>query len=208
MKPLNRQPRPVAQAKGGGAGATAGPGRLRIVGGRFRGRLLPIPDQPGLRPTPDRVRETLFNWLAPLLPGARCLDLFAGSGALGLEAASRGAGEVVLVEHSAPVVRQLRANVLALGAEGVQVVRADALTWLEGDPRRFDLIFLDPPYADSLLGPACERLARPGWLAPGARIYLEAATGTGFPPLPDAWELVRERAAGQVRFALALASQV
>ena len=195
----------MAQAKGGGARAGAGAGRLRIVGGRFRGRRLPIPDQPGLRPTPDRVRETLFNWLGPLLPGARCLDLFAGSGALGLEAASRGAGEVVLVERCDPVVRQLRANVLTLGADAVQVVRADALDWLTGEPNPFHLVFLDPPFADGLLGPACERLAQPGWLAPSARIYLESDSRTGFPPLPVGWELVRDRTAGQVRFGLALA---
>ncbi len=171
----------------------------------MRGRLLPIPDQPGLRPTPDRVRETLFNWLAPVLPGARCLDLFAGSGALGLEAASRGAGAVVLVERSDPVVRQLRSNVLTLGVEHVQVVRADALDWLEGEPSPFHIVFLDPPFADGQLAPACERLARPGWLAPGARIYLETAARTGLPPLPPGWELLRERTAGQVRFALAVA---
>jgi 16S rRNA (guanine966-N2)-methyltransferase len=189
----------VAQAKGGGAG----PGQLRIVGGRFRGRRLPIPDQPGLRPTPDRVRETLFNWLAPVLPGARCLDLFAGSGALGLEAASRGAGEVVLVERSNPVVSQLRSNVLSLGAEGIQVIQADALAWLERAPNPFNLVFLDPPFAQGLLGPACDRLAQGGWLAPAARIYLETDARTGFPLLPAPWELVRDRTAGQVRFGLA-----
>lgn len=183
--------------------APGGPGRLRIVGGQWRGRRLPVPDQPGLRPTPDRVRETLFNWLAPVLPGARCLDLFAGSGALGLEAASRGAGEVVLVEKSEPVVRQLRANLLTLRAERVALARADALVWLAGEPRPFDLVFLDPPFADGLLGPACERLARPGWLAPGARVYLESAADIGFPTLPAGWELIRERTAGAVRFALA-----
>ncbi len=195
----------MAQAKERGAGQASGSGRLRIVGGRFRGRRLPIPDQPGLRPTPDRVRESLFNWLAPLLPGSRCLDLFAGSGALGLEAASRGAGEVVLVEHSEPVASQLRSNVLALGAEGILVVRAEALTWLGKDPSPFHVVFLDPPYAAGLLGPACERLAHAGWLAPAARIYLETDARSGFPVLPPDWTLVRERTAGQVRFGLALA---
>ena len=189
-------------ADGGRAGS--GPGRLRIIGGHNRGRRLPIPDQPGLRPTPNRVRETLFNWLTPVLPGARCLDLFAGSGALGLEAASRGAGEVVLVEHNAAVARQLSANVQTLAATGVQVIVADALTWLAGDPQPFDLVFLDPPFADGLLVPACALLAARGWLVPSARVYLEGADRVGFPPLPDGWELVRECKAGQVRFGLVL----
>lgn len=182
-----------------------GAGWLRIVGGRYRGRRLPIPDQPGLRPTPDRVRETLFNWLAPVLPGARCLDLFAGSGALGLEAASRGAGDVVLVERSEPVVRQLKANIAALGAESVHTVQADALRWLEREPPSpFDVVFLDPPFADALLGAACERLSAAAWLAPGARVYLESAARSAFPDLPAGWEPLRERTAGQVRFGLVL----
>jgi 16S rRNA (guanine966-N2)-methyltransferase len=176
---------------------------LRIIGGTYRGRRLPIPDQPGLRPTADRVRETLFNWLAPVLPGARCLDLFAGSGALGLEAASRGAGEVVLVERSEGVARQLRANCVTLGACVVQVIRADALTWLGGPSRPFDIVFLDPPFAESMLAPACALLADRGWLAPDARVYLETADRSGFPPLPADWELIRDRSAGQVRFGLA-----
>jgi 16S rRNA (guanine966-N2)-methyltransferase len=171
---------------------------------------LPIPDQPGLRPTPDRVRETLFNWLAPVIEGARCLDPFAGTGALGLEAASRGAGPVVLIERSEPVVRQLRDNMRLLRAGGVQVVQADALRWLD-DPARsadlgpIDLVFLDPPYAAGLLGPACELLALHHWLSAGARVYLETALASGFPPLPDGWTLIHDRTAGQVRFGLALA---
>ena len=188
----------------GPPGGRNGTGHLRIIGGTNRGRRLPIPDQPGLRPTADRVRETLFNWLAPVLPGARCLDLFAGSGALGLEAASRGAGNVVLVERNELVARQLRANCLTLGVPAVQVIQADALTWLGGDPSPFDLVFLDPPFAAGLLGPACTLLTDRGWLGMGARVYLETDARYGFPPLPDGWELVRERTAGQVRFGLAL----
>lgn len=199
----------MSRAKGAPGGRIAagpghGPGYLRIIGGVNRGRRLPIPDQPGLRPTADRVRETLFNWLAPVLPGARCLDLFAGSGALGLEAASRGAGNVVLVERNERVARQLRANCLTLGTQTVQVIQADALTWLGGDPGPFDLVFLDPPFAEGLLGPACTLLTDRGWLGTGARVYLETDARSGFPPLPDGWELVRERTAGQVRFGLAL----
>lgn len=194
--------------------ASAGPGRLRLIAGRFRGRRLPIPDQPGLRPTADRVRETLFNWLAPVIEGARCLDLFAGSGALGLEAASRGASWVVLIEQAEALARQLRSNVEVLGAgDRVRVVRTDALSWLAqtgsgaaGGP--FDLVFLDPPFAAGLLAPACDLLERTGWLAPGARVYLETGARSSLPPLPDGWVLTRERTAGQVRFALALAHPV
>lgn len=199
----------MASGKGGtrgriGHGVSGGPGHLRIIGGTNRGRRLPIPDQPGLRPTADRVRETLFNWLAPVLPGARCLDLFAGSGALGLEAASRGAGEVVLVERNAPVARQLDANRVTLNAQGVRVIQTDALAFLDGPPSPFDLVFLDPPFAAGLLGPACTRLAARGWLAPGARVYLETDRREGFPALPNGWQLIRERTTGQVRFGLVL----
>ncbi len=187
-----------------GRAARPGPGRLRIIGGRDRGRLLPIPDQPGLRPTPDRVRETLFNWLAPILPGARCLDLFAGSGALGLEAASRGAGRVVLVESNPVLARQLAATVVTLKADAVEVAAAEALAWLGGPPEPFDIVFLDPPFAAGLLAPVGARLAAGGWLAPAARVYLETSAADPFPPLPAGWQLTRERTAGAVRFGLAL----
>jgi 16S rRNA (guanine966-N2)-methyltransferase len=198
---VTRAPRPPAPA-GSGPGPKRGPrrepGRLRIVGGAYRGRKLPVPDQPGLRPTADRIRETLFNWLTPILPGARCLDCFAGSGALGLEAASRGAAEVVMLELAEPVVRQLLANVRA------QVVRCDALRWLEGQGRPFDIVFLDPPFADGLLAPACALLAGNGWVHEGSRVYLEAQAGPGLPSLPQGWRLVREQRAGQVAYGLAL----
>jgi 16S rRNA (guanine966-N2)-methyltransferase len=181
-----------------------GSNRIRIIGGRHRGRKLAFPDAPGLRPTGDRLRETLFNWLAPVLPGARCLDLFAGSGALGLEAASRGAGSVVLVEHQPAVARQLRANVTLLGLEpAVQVVAADALAWLADTPGRFDLVFLDPPFADGLLERVCNELVQRGCLAPEARIYLEADRRAGLPPLPPGLELMRQQQAGQVIVGLA-----
>jgi 16S rRNA (guanine966-N2)-methyltransferase len=187
----------------------AGAGRLRIIGGRFRGRRLPVPDEPGLRPTPDRVRETLFNWLTPVIEGARCLDPFAGSGALGLEAASRGAASVVLIERSEPAARRLRGAIHVLGACGVEVIHADALRWLDPPPGRggagpFDLVFLDPPFAAGLLDRACQLLDRNHWLEPGSRVYLETAAAQGFPPLPDGWELIRDRRAGQVRFGLVL----
>jgi 16S rRNA (guanine966-N2)-methyltransferase len=180
------------------------PGHLRIVGGTYRGRKLPVLDQPGVRPTANRVRETLFNWLAPIMPGARCLDCFAGSGALGLEAASRGAAEVVMLERAEPVVRQLLANVRILGADQVQVVRGDALRWLEGKGRPFDIVFLDPPFSDSLLAPTCVLLARHAWVREGTRVYLETHVGPGLPSLPQGWRLVREHSAGQVAYGLAI----
>lgn len=180
--------------------------QLRLIGGRYRGRRLDFPDQSGLRPTPDRIRETLFNWLQPRLAGARCLDLFAGSGALGFEAASRGAAEVVMIERAEAAARQLRANADRLGATGIQIHRADALNWLAGCASPFDLVFLDPPFADGLLAPAMARLSKPGWLAAEARLYLEAPIQTGFPPLPGDWELIRDKTAGQVRYGLAVVS--
>ncbi|EGV33964.1 methyltransferase [Thiorhodococcus drewsii AZ1] len=178
--------------------------QLRIIGGRHRGRRLPFPDQLGLRPTSDRVRETLFNWVAPIIEGARCLDVFSGSGALGFEAASRGAGEVVMLERAPKVVHQLRCNAETLALEAVSVHQADSLEWLEGSGRPFDLVFLDPPFADDLLESACARLAGNGWLAPGSRVYLESAAKPGFPDLPADWDLVREKTAGQVRYGLAI----
>ena len=176
-------------------------GQLRIIGGSWRGRKLAFAPIPGLRPTPDRVRETLFNWLAPVIRGARCLDLFAGSGALGIEAASRGAAECVLVEHDAHAVRVLREQVGRLDATQVRVVEADALHWLCVDPQPFDIVFLDPPFGAGLL-PECMRLLEArGWLAPETWIYLETGAATA-PELPDNWELYRDRRAGQVSYRL------
>ena len=180
-------------------------GRLRIIGGAWRGRRLAVADEPGLRPTPDRVRETLFNWLASLIEGSRCLDLFAGSGALGFEAASRGAAQVVLVERAASVLQVLRSNRSTLGADRqIEIIQAEALEWLRStEPVPFDLIFLDPPFSAHLLTPSCQILQQGGWLNPGARIYLETPSRCGFPPLPAGWRLIRDRQAGQVRYGLA-----
>ncbi|MEN8166907.1 MAG: 16S rRNA (guanine(966)-N(2))-methyltransferase RsmD [Pseudomonadota bacterium] len=177
--------------------------QVRIIGGIHRGRKLAFPDLPGLRPTGDRVRETLFNWLQPIIQGARCLDLFAGSGALGMEAASRGAREVVMLDNLPQVVRQLEENKVLLDLVQLRIVQADALTWLEQQPRPFDLVFVDPPFAADLLRPVCARLETSGWLASGALIYLEDDAGRGFDQLPNGWGLVKEKLAGQVRFGLA-----
>ena len=178
------------------------PGHLRLIGGCYRGRRLRIPPQEGLRPTADRVRETLFNWLAPVIDGARCLDLFAGSGALGFEAASRGAREVVMIERAAPVIRVLRAHRQALEATAVRLVQADALRWLAAPGQPFDIVFLDPPFAADLLAPCLDRIAAGGWLAPRARLYVEAPRARGFPELRPGWRLARDRHAGQVRYGL------
>lgn len=179
-------------------------GELRLIGGRWRGRRLPVIDQPGLRPTSDRTRETLFNWLAPVIDGSCCLDCFAGAGALGLEAASRGAARVVMIEQSALAARQLRENCALLSAGAVEVVQGDALAWLHHPcPQPFDLVFLDPPFSGDLMARSCGLLARGGWVAPGSLIYLETDVAGTLPALPDAWELLRQKRAGQVRYALA-----
>ncbi len=170
--------------------------RVRIIGGRWRRRVLHFPPLPGLRPTPERVRETLFNWLGQQLDGWRCLDLFAGSGALGFEAASRGAAEVVLVERDARAVARLMQHAAALGASQVRVVRGDALTYLAGECGRFDLILLDPPYAAGLL-PAALAAAHTR-LAPGGRIYAEF----GERPELTGWRILREGRAGQSHYCL------
>jgi 16S rRNA (guanine966-N2)-methyltransferase len=181
------------------------PNQLRIIAGTWRGRKLSFPDVAGLRPTPDRVRETVFNWLAPVLPGARCLDLFAGSGVLGFEAASRGAGVVELIERDMQIVAALRAHVTTLAATQVHVVAAEALNYLAGSASPFDIVLLDPPYdRPELLAACCTQLEVGGWLAPQARIYLETHGKTGLPALPDNWEVVRSKQAGQVAYHLAV----
>ncbi|MEW8505965.1 MAG: 16S rRNA (guanine(966)-N(2))-methyltransferase RsmD [Candidatus Thiodiazotropha sp.] len=179
--------------------------QVRIIGGRHRGRRLHFPELPGLRPTGDRIRETLFNWLQPYIEGARCLDLFAGSGALGLEAASRGAAQVVMLDTAMAVIRQLAENKRQLELDQVQIVRADALQWLEQGAMPFDVVFLDPPFVDNLLQPLCQRLSM-GWLADGAHIYWEDAAPRNTPSLPEGWEMQKQKTAGQVHYGLACAS--
>lgn len=178
------------------AKAGAGRNQLRIIGGEYRRRQLWFPDGEGLRPTPDRVRETLFNWLGQELYGLVCLDLFSGAGGLGFEAASRGARRVVMVEMAKPAVAALRQNQALLGAKAVDVVQADALAWLARASERFDVVFLDPPFASDLLAKVLPLL--PGILADGARVYVEAQQ---LPPL-DGWETLREGKAGVVQYAL------
>jgi 16S rRNA (guanine966-N2)-methyltransferase len=176
--------------------------RVRIISGSWRGRKLAFPPVPGLRPTPDRVRETLFNWLDPVIRGRHCLDLFAGSGALGIEAASRGAAQVVLVENQPRVVEGLREQLALLNATQVEVVQADVERYLSGPPRPFDIVFLDPPFREGRLPECMRSLEAGGWLAAQAWIYLEGEHGL-VPHLPDNWTLHRSKHAGQVDYHLA-----
>ena len=193
----------MARSKSRGTAAGEPPGQVRIIGGSWRGRRVPVVAAPGLRPTPDRVRETLFNWLAPVISGMRCLDLYAGTGALGLEALSRGATGVCFVESQPPVARALEEVLGRLGctAPRASVVVADARRFLGGVPQPFDLVFLDPPFGEAALDELCTLLDG-GWLAGNARLYLEMARDQPLPPLPPGWVVLREKAAGQVRFAL------
>ncbi|MBK8752521.1 MAG: 16S rRNA (guanine(966)-N(2))-methyltransferase RsmD [Candidatus Competibacteraceae bacterium] len=176
---------------------------LRIIGGQWRSRRLAFPDLLELRPTPDRVRETLFNWLAPRLPGARCLDLFAGSGALGIEALSRGAAEVVFIERHPLAIRALRENLARLKAEGARVEPGEALTWLRQPGTPFDIVLLDPPFGQGLLEPVCAALEAGDWLAETAWIYLEAEAELPPLSLPAPWRIYREKIAGAVAYRLA-----
>lgn len=172
---------------------------IRIIGGEFRGRRLSFASVPGLRPTADRLRETLFNWLQGQVEGAACLDLFAGSGALGLEALSRGADFVRLVDQSRVVARQLQQNLKTLQKENrAEVVAGDALRLLgRSADRSFDLVFLDPPFARDWLEHACELLEQNGWLKPRSWIYLEQDSHKDWPGIPPGWSLYREAGAGQ-----------
>lgn len=195
-------------------------GKLRIIGGRWRGRKLPVPDLPGLRPSGDRAREVLFNWLQGYVQGAHCLDLFAGTGALGLEAASRGAAGVVLVEHDRQLCEQLKAAGRDWpGGDCLQTVQADGPRWLEHARGPFDIVFVDPPFDAGLHGRVLDALARPGLLADGARVYIESPARAPAPvtaPAPEpasspcmlawlnppTWRIERDKRVGEVRMQL------
>lgn len=179
-----------------------GSGQIRIIGGQWRGRKLPVPDSPGLRPTTDRVRETLFNWLAPHMVDARCLDCFAGSGALGLEALSRYAGSTTLLEMERHVAQQLQKNLATLKASHAQVVNTNTLTFLAQPGTPHDVVFIDPPFRKGLLEETLSLLEKNGWLADDALIYVESEVENGLPPVPAHWDLHREKVAGQVAYRL------
>lgn len=181
---------------------TGAPGRVRIIGGTLRGSVLDVPARAGLRPTPGRVRETLFNWLQPHLAGARCLDLFAGSGALGVEALSRGAASVDFVERDAGLAQVLRGQLERLRQPKAQVHCANALDWLGEMPTQaYDVVFLDPPFVLDLWMPAAEALEASPWLAQMAWVHVEMPIATNFMP-PAAWSEHRQGRAGEVRHVL------
>jgi len=178
---------------------------IRIISGQWRGRRLPVLDSAGLRPSTDRVRETLFNWLMYDVSDANCLDLFAGTGALGLEALSRGAKSVQFVEASSLVASALQQNIAVLGLSeyAANVVRQDARSYLSNSPAKpFDIVFLDPPFADNLLAQVITALSRSAWLADQALIYIEQAKKTDLAPVPSSWQLHREGKTGQSRYSL------
>ena len=177
-------------------------GTLRIIGGEWRSRLIEFDADAGVRPTPDRVRQTVFDWLSPLIAGASCLDLFAGSGALGFEALSRGASHTSFIEQGRDQAVALRAAAARLAAsDRAEIVQTDALSWLRNTARRYDVVFLDPPYGDNLLAPALAAL--PGLLKPMHRVYLEWPIGQA-PQLPPGYSLLKEKSAGQVSYGLAV----
>lgn len=181
--------------------ATRALGKLRVIGGQWRSRVVEFEADDGVRPTPDRVRQTLFDWLAPSIEGARCLDLFAGSGLLGIEALSRGAGSCTFVEDGTRQCQRIKAALMTLKAEHAEVVQMDAAYYVEQTWHRYDVVFLDPPYGKGLLEKVLPDL--PKALHPlHNRVYLEWPAGKP-PPLPEGYEVLREKQAGQVCFGLA-----
>lgn len=182
-------------------------GKVRIIGGKWKRRSLVFPARSGLRPTPDRVRETLFDWLGDRVQGARCLDLFAGSGALGFEAASRGARHVVMVERDSTLMHYLSEQAQALDADNVvELIRKDARRWVQltrpAATLPFDIVFLDPPFASDLMALLCHQLEDGGWLHSDALVYLEMPERKEEPAVPGNWVLTQAGRAGQVGYYL------
>lgn len=178
-------------------------GACRIIGGKWRGRKIKFNDAEGLRPTTDRIRETVFNWLQPYVYQSRCLDCFAGSGVLGFEALSRGAADVLFLEKNSKTVNSIKDNIRLLAANNAAVQYADTLDWLSSAPFNdsFDLVFLDPPFHAGLLTDCCTMLASSGCLAENAIIYIEHAANQTF-ELPEHWECLKQKRSGQVGYKL------
>ena len=177
--------------------------QVRIIGGQWRSRKLSVPAAPGLRPTPDRVRETLFNWLAPYIQGARVLDAFTGSGALFLEALSRGASSGLALDSNADATNNLRSNLALLACETAEVLHVDALDYLSSEAQHgFDIALLDPPFHQDLLLKSCELLESNDWLNQRAWIYTESEQAPSSLSVPHTWRLHREKHTGQVYYAL------
>ncbi len=183
-------------------------GQLRIVAGNWRSRLLQIAEVPGLRPTSERIRETLFNWLGPQIHDSSCLDLCAGTGALGLEALSRGAARAVFVEQSPLAAKVLRNNAATLSADDADVINVDAMKYLEQPAsEQFDFVFLDPPFAAELHSDLCRLLTEHNWLAKDALIYVEMDKAQSEALLPDNWRVLKNKTAGNVRYLLAATAE-
>lgn len=201
---VRRRPtaRPASRSKTGSSGP-AGSGELRIIGGDWRSRKLRFPDAGGVRPTPARTRETLFNWLNVYLAGADCLDLFAGSGALGLEALSRGAGSATLVDHTPALAQALKANLQLLKSDRGEVLCQDVEAYLGRRQRpAFDIVFMDPPFRQGWLEKLLPLLADQQWVRPGGWVYIEHESDRTTPPPPPGWHLHRQKTAGQVTYCL------
>lgn len=177
-------------------------GQVRIISGLWRGRKLPVHDAEGLRPTTDRVKETLFNWLAQDIPHAKCLDLFAGSGGLGFESASRQADKVTMLEMNPQAFAQLKTNIAALKASNIEAVNTDTLAYLKQPGQAYDVVFIDPPFRQGLLQETVQLLEQNGWLAANAMIYIESEKELPLTELPASWQLYREKIAGQVCYRL------
>jgi 16S rRNA (guanine966-N2)-methyltransferase len=177
-------------------------GQIRIISGKWRGRKLSVANNDTLRPSPDRVRETLFNWLSPDLPGARCLDLFCGTGVLGIEALSRGAEAATFIDNHSPTIDLLRHQIIRLAAENVQILNVDALSWLRTNtPSAFNVIFLDPPFRQGLIEASLDELRR-GWLKQNAWVYLETEKLPILHLESNGWIVRRQGKTRQIEFAL------
>lgn len=176
--------------------------KLKIIGGKWRSRTITFADIPNLRPTPARVRETLFNWLPYNLVGKSCLDLYAGSGALGFEAASRGANKIVQVENNASAVNALATNKALLAADAIQITQNDVVLFLQEQAECFDLVFIDPPFASKLIAQTCFLLEQHGWLATTTKIYIEAESHQKLTNLPKNWQCLKQKQAGKVGYQL------
>ena len=176
--------------------------KLRIIGGEWRSRSINFIDVPSLRPTPARVRETVFNWLRNDIIASRCLDLYAGSGALGFEAASRGAKTVIQLENNAVACRALKENSVALAAKQIKIIQSEVFRYLSGDAEAFDVVFIDPPFALGLAVQTCQWLEDKGWLSKHAKIYVEAESTLKLEGMPENWRLLKSKIAGEVGYHL------
>ena len=176
--------------------------KLRIISGEWRSRNITFVDSLGLRPTPSRVRETLFNWLQYDIQGRRCLDLYAGSGALSFEAASRGAKFVMQVEENPMVCRQLKENAVTLAAQQIKLVQSEVFRFLTGNSEPFDVVFIDPPFGKDMVVQTCLWLEDKGWLSANAKIYVEVERNLVLEGLPENWQLLKHKTAGEVGYYL------